>query len=225
MRIAYVGNSRLAVRVLEWLLGPGQAQVVMLGVHSTPMARDREALQALAGLSTDAIVEGQAINTAEGMELLRACGAELLVSVGFGHLLTPNVLRIPARGGVNLHTGLLPYCRGAYPNVWSIVDGVPAGVTLHVLDEGADTGAILAQREVPYTWSDTGASLYGRLQEAAFDLFQAAWPKLQCDSMLMPIEQPVRGGSSHRERDVDRIDRIDLQRSYRAEELLNILRA
>ena len=92
----------------------------------------------------------------------------------FGYILRPNFLRLIPRGCVNVHPALLPYNRGAYPNVWSIVDGSPAGVTIHFVDEGIDTGDIIAQAQVVIEPVDTGESLYRKLERGAVALF----PKL-----------------------------------------------
>lgn len=67
--------------------------------------------------------------------------------------------------GINCHISYLPYNRGAMPNIWAIVDKTPAGVTIHELDTGIDTGRIIAQHEVPVYIDDTGYSLYNRLCE------------------------------------------------------------
>jgi phosphoribosylglycinamide formyltransferase 1 len=77
-------------------------------------------------------------------------GADLVVCAGYMHLLTPAFLdRFPSRV-VNVHPSLLP----AFPGTRAIDDAVAAGsdttgVTVHLVDEGVDTGPILAQEEVP----------------------------------------------------------------------------
>ena len=48
---------------------------------------------------------------------------------------------------INLHISYLPYNRGADPNLWSFIDDTPSGVTIHLIDEGLDTGPILIQKQ------------------------------------------------------------------------------
>jgi methionyl-tRNA formyltransferase len=145
------------------------------------------------------------------------------VSVLFGYILRAPFLSLFPRGIVNLHPAFLPYNRGAYPNVWSIVERTPAGATLHYVDAGVDTGDIVSQATVPVSQTDTGATLYSRLEQAAFALFRDTWPRLRAgDAPRVP--QPP-GGTSHRVADVARIDAIDLDHSYRARDLIDILRA
>ena len=64
---------------------------------------------------------------------------------------------------VNLHPGLNPYNRGWYPQVFSIINGLPIGATLHLMDEHLDHGPIIDQQKVPlYEW-DTSETVYNRV--------------------------------------------------------------
>jgi phosphoribosylglycinamide formyltransferase-1 len=77
-------------------------------------------------------------------------GAELVVLAGYMHLLTPSFLdRYPNRI-VNVHPSLLPEFPGAKPIEEALAAGVETtGVTVHLVDEGVDTGAVLRQEQVP----------------------------------------------------------------------------
>jgi methionyl-tRNA formyltransferase len=119
---------------------------------------------------------------------------------------------------------MLPYNRGAYPNVWSIVDDTPAGVSLHYVDEGIDKGDIVAQRRVPVAAADTGESLYRKLEEASLTLFRETWPAIRSGHAPRHPQNPS-DGTSHRVRDVESIDEIDLDSPTTPRRLLNLLRA
>ena len=101
----------------------------------------------LAGDSTLADRCGRWLQAQPGLELSSIEDRpEFGVSVGWKHKVpTQTLARCPI---VNLHTGYLPWNRGMYPNVWPLVDWSPAGVTLHWMDEGIDTGDIIAQWRV-----------------------------------------------------------------------------
>ena len=89
---------------------------------------------------------------------------EIALSFGYSHILKGNVLNDQECPIVNLHLGYLPYNRGAYPNFWSFYDGTPSGVTIHLIDEGIDTGNILFQRYVNFDNGEkTFADTYNRL--------------------------------------------------------------
>jgi methionyl-tRNA formyltransferase len=73
---------------------------------------------------------------------------DLAVSFGYRHILRKEVLKTARRPVLNLHISYLPFNRGAHPNFWSWVEGTPAGVTIHEIDEGIDTGPIVAQSKL-----------------------------------------------------------------------------
>ena len=78
----------------------------------------------------------------------------------FAYVVNDDFIELFPKGCINLHPALLPHNRGRFPNIWSIVSKTPAGVTLHYIDEGIDTGDVIAQKEVPVEVTDTGAELF-----------------------------------------------------------------
>ena len=136
-------------------------------------------------------------------ERLDAWNADFLVSYGYRHILRKWVLdRFPARA-INLHISFLPFNRGADPNLWSIVEGTPRGVTIHYLDEGIDTGDIIAQRLVDFSSDDTLRSSYAKLQSAIVDLFREQWPAIRTGKCAR--QKQVGAGTSHRVKDIERV--------------------
>lgn len=73
---------------------------------------------------------------------------DLVVSFGYRHILKPEVLATARRPVLNLHISYLPYNRGAHPNFWSWIEGTPAGVSIHEIDAGIDTGAVVDQHRL-----------------------------------------------------------------------------
>jgi methionyl-tRNA formyltransferase len=177
-----------------------------------------------AGLPEQQVFDGSRLREPEIVERVRALDPEVGLSVQFGYILEPSFFEIFPRGCLNLHSSLLPYNRGAHPNVWSIVEGTPAGVTLHAIDSGVDAGPILAQREVEVEPVDTGKTLYHKLERAALELFVEAWPSFK-EGRLVPRDQAVQEGSAHRVRDLESLGEIDLDRASTPREVLNLLRA
>ncbi|MBL0385527.1 formyl transferase [Tumebacillus sp. ITR2] len=122
-------------------------------------------------------------------------GVDFLISYGYRHILRADVLdRFPKRA-INLHISLLPWNRGADPNLWSFLEDSPKGVTIHELDPGIDTGGILAQQEVGYEHDDTLASSYARLTSAIQELFFREWPGIRNGETQARLQ--VQGGSFH----------------------------
>lgn len=96
-----------------------------------------------------------AIGHARTVELLRASGADIAISLGNGYI-PPRVFTAPRLGMLNVHHELLPERQNAQAVVWSIHDGSPnTGYTIHRIDRGIDTGAIVLRGEVAIRFMPT----------------------------------------------------------------------
>ena len=121
---------------------------------------------------------------------------DFIISYGYRHILKKDILdRFPNKA-INFHISLLPWNRGADPNLWSFLEDTPKGVTIHYLDYGIDTGDILAQQEVDYMPEDTSRTSYERLSKTMEELFRKEWPNIRSGKQKS-IPQPD-GGSYHR---------------------------
>ncbi len=66
---------------------------------------------------------------------------------------------------INIHPGLNPYNRGWFPQVFSIINKLPAGITIHEMDEEVDHGDIIFQKEVNISSVDTSIDVYNKIQD------------------------------------------------------------
>lgn len=223
MRVVFLGNNRVAVDILRWLKEQG-AEIVGLVVHPEGRRRHAEELMEIAGLPADRVLDATQLRDSEILRQIREWQPDLGLSIYFGYILKSPFLELFPQGVINLHPSLLPYNRGAHPNVWSIVERTPAGVSLHYIDAGVDTGDLIAQRPVEVLPSDTGFTLYDKLEKAAVTLWKESWSDIQ-SGRAGRHPQPAGAGTSHTTRDVTQIDCIDLDRSYTGRELIDLLRA
>ncbi len=100
----------------------------------------------------------------EAARIIRALNPELIAVVAYGRILPKDILDIPPRGCVNIHASLLPKYRGAAPIQYAVLCGEEkTGVTAMYMDEGLDTGDMIAVREVPITDEDDAVSMFGKL--------------------------------------------------------------
>jgi phosphoribosylglycinamide formyltransferase-1 len=109
------------------------------------------------------------------VELMRAHGVDLVCLAGYMRLLSPVVLRAYPGRVLNVHPSLLPSFPGldAQRQAWE--HGVKiSGATVHMVDEGLDTGPILAQEAVPVMDGDTPQALAVRILEAEHRLYPEA---------------------------------------------------
>jgi methionyl-tRNA formyltransferase len=156
---------------------------------------------------------------------------ELNIRPDVGFLLWwPYLVRAPLLDRPNLtllntHPSLLPHNRGKHPNFWAIVEEAPFGVSLHQVSDRVDAGAIFSQTEINYDWTDTGETLYRKGQDATVALVKRALPTiLEADDLTL-VPQDLGFGSAHLAKELEPASRIDLDRDYRARDLLNLLRA
>jgi methionyl-tRNA formyltransferase len=200
MRVVYLGTPAAAVPPLKALLGSGHQVVAVVTRPDRP--RDRRGGRPLpspvkqvaldAGLPVlqpergrDPALPGQ----------LAAFAADAGVSCAFGFLLPPPVLAAFPRGIVNLHFSLLPAYRGAAPVQRALLDGAEVtGVCTFVIDEGMDTGPLLACTQVPVPPEEDAGSLTARLAEVGAELVVSTLNGLEA-GRLRPRPQPRHGVS------------------------------
>jgi methionyl-tRNA formyltransferase len=171
MRVAFLGNDPWSVPTMRALTAASDVDVALVvtnpprpagrGSRLTPTAV-ADAAEA-AGLP---LLEVEGVKTGEGFAALDALEPDALVVVAYGEILTPDVLDIPVLGAVNVHFSLLPRWRGAAPVQRAILEGdTTTGVTVMLMDEGMDTGPILATVETAVGPDEDAGSLGARLAE------------------------------------------------------------
>jgi len=164
------------------------------------------------------------LTEAQELKLIEKIKPDILVSCGFRHVVPANIRRIPPRGCINIHSSYLPYNKGANPNVWSIIESTPAGVSIHYMDDGIDTGEIIARRMVETAFSDNAKDVYEKLEDGQVELFIEMWDQIKQGS-INPIPQKKDEGAFHNVADFEKVCQIELDKQYTGRELLNRLRA
>jgi peptidoglycan/xylan/chitin deacetylase (PgdA/CDA1 family) len=117
-----------------------------------------------------AIVEAGNLNGEIAMEALRRAAPDVGIVLGT-RILKRSLFSIPRRGCINLHKGKVPEYRGMPPGFWELYDGrESAGVTVHFVDDGLDTGDVLGEVEVPIHPKETPESLKTKLDQQGTEL-------------------------------------------------------
>ncbi len=120
---------------------------------------------------------------------LAALAPDLLVVAAYGLILPKAVLELPTFGCINVHASLLPAYRGASPIAAAILDGSAAtGVSIMLMDEGMDTGPVLAQAMQSIRTGETTASLSERLATQGAALLLDTLPRWLAGE-IAPIPQ------------------------------------
>ena len=124
---------------------------------------------------------------------LRRLTPDLLVVIGYGLLLPPPVLAIPPLGCVNIHASILPRWRGAAPIQRAIEAGDDAtGVSLMRMEEGLDSGPVLACARISIAADDSGGSLHDKLARLGGELLAANLAALAAQTLAAAPQDESR---------------------------------
>src|SRR5690606_20335724 len=108
------------------------------------------------------------INSVESIEWMSALQPDVIFCFGWSNLIKKQVLEMSRLGVIGFHPSLLPDNKGRHPLIWAKVLGLSkTGSTFFFMDEGADTGDILSQREFAIDFNDDAGSLYDKMTETA----------------------------------------------------------
>ncbi len=169
MRLAFFGSPAFAIPALDALRAAGHAIELVFAQPPRPAGRGHRRTPCPVHAHAEALgltVETpsrirNATDLFERLERLQLDGA---VVAAYGLILPARLLAAPARGCLNIHASLLPRWRGAAPIQAALLAGdTETGITVMRMDEGLDTGAMLAREAISITAADTATTLHDRL--------------------------------------------------------------
>lgn len=223
MRILLFADNKPGLYVSKFLVKNNE-NIVGLCLHEKKYQNNGNEIIESLNLDKEKIFEITDINSAKTFNFINSVKPDLILSIYWRYLLPESIIKLPKKGCINYHPALLPYNRGKNPNVWPIIENTPAGVTLHYIDAGIDTGDIISQKEVHVNHTDTGETLYNKLEKAFEVLFSKCWDKIKSNE-INRIKQKNKNGSFHTSKDFEKLGKIDLNKKYLASDLINLLRA
>lgn len=124
---------------------------------------------------------------------------------------------------INIHPGYNPYNRGWYPQVFSIINKKPVGVTIHEMDEELDHGSIIFQELVEIREEDTSFDVYSKIIEKEIQMLSKYLKRiLERDYTAF---QMMEEGNLNTKKDFAELCKIDLQKKATYKEVIDVLRA
>ena len=177
-----MGTPDFAVPVLSRLIDEGHDIAAVYSQPDRPSGRGRK----LVPTPTKRFAEERGLEVRQPKSLrpedecaaLASLSPDVVVVAAYGLFLPPDALEIPPLGCLNIHPSLLPSYRGPSPVVSAILNGDDqTGVTIMKLDEGMDSGPILAQEQVSIDDEETGPELTRRLFDVGADLLVDTLPR------------------------------------------------
>jgi UDP-4-amino-4-deoxy-L-arabinose formyltransferase/UDP-glucuronic acid dehydrogenase (UDP-4-keto-hexauronic acid decarboxylating) len=184
MKVVLISSHYLGVLYLQELLAAGDdvaAAVALPGDGGWYIPPEYDFRQA-AFRSLIPVYEPPAreLNGGKFLRILAALEPDFIVSGYYPRLFSRALLAIPKNGCVNTHPTGLPRYRGLSPYFTHLLFGDEQNtITIHWLDEGIDTGDIIAQASVPILETDTGFTTGHKVTEAGRDAFREVWPLIK----------------------------------------------
>lgn len=123
---------------------------------------------------------------------------------------------------INIHPGLNPYNRGYYPQVFSLLNKFPIGVTIHEMDELLDHGPVIVQEEVKINDWDTSYDVYKKIQDKEIELLTNQLRSIIDGNYNTTTTQE---GNINMKKDFDELCEVDLDKTVTYREAIDYLRA
>ena len=225
-RIVFAGTPDFSVPVLKALIDTGYPPVAVYTQPDRPAGRGRESrpspVKRLAVEHGLSVLQPTSLKSEAEWEQLRALHPDLMIVIAYGLILPKAVLSIPRLGCINVHASLLPRWRGAAPIQRAILaDDHETGITIMQMDQGLDTGDMLASRACEIKDDDTGATLHDRLMQLGADtLIQCLPSVLEGTAVAVPQDHSLATYAnklSKQEAEIDwSLDALQLERCVRA---------
>ncbi len=197
LRLAFMGAPDFAVPTLAALLAAGHEIAAVYSQPPRPAGRGQKeqptpvaAFAAARGLP---VLTPASLKPPAEAERFRALALDAAIVVAYGLILPPAILAAPRLGCLNVHASLLPRWRGAAPIQRAILAGdAESGVSIMQMDQGLDTGPVLARAAHPIAPDATGASLHDELAALGARLLAETLPRVAA-GQIQAVPQPAEG--------------------------------
>jgi len=139
------------------------------------------------------IIKTKNVNSLETFKKIKLLNPDLILVCYFNQILKKDLIDLPKLGCFNIHPSIIQKYRGLSNYFWVLANNEKVtGVTLHKIDEGIDTGKIVAQKEVNIEDDDTEYGLLIKLSKEGVDLFLNSLGKIKRgESYTNDISQSV----------------------------------
>ena len=217
MRVVFMGTPDFAVGTLEAIVAAGHE---VAGVVTQPdKAQGRSKTLVPTPVKAAALAHGLEvyqpvrIRNEEAIAAVREMKPDVIVVVAFGQIIPKEILEMAPYGCLNVHASLLPAYRGAAPIQWAVLNGdIESGVTIMRMDEGLDTGDMIAKVVVPLEAKETSESLFDKLAEAGAKLLVDTLPSV-ADGTAVYEKQPKESPTPYAGMIKKQMGQIDWSRS------------
>lgn len=195
MKFGFVTCVQLGLACMEeiYAVGGHLNMAVSLRDGLSPNKSGRVYLDSFCSEHQIPLLKTHHINDTEVVERVKAADIDWLFIIGWSQIAGSELLSAPKRGVLGVHPTLLPEGRGRASIPWAIIKGLDrTGVTLFKLDDGVDTGPVLAQEVLPIDQREDAGSLYSKVTQAHRSLLRRVWTDLENDRIEPTPQEETR---------------------------------
>ena len=222
MKIIFIGTVEFSLKALEKIMDIGGEVVGVCTKESSGFNSDYADLVPLCNKYKIPYKHVVDINDSKTVEWVRSLSADVIFCFGWSSLIKKELLLLTELGVVGFHPSLLPLNRGRHPVIWALALGLKkTGSTFFIMDEGADSGDILSQKEIEITIEDNASSLYGKVVGSALLQIEDFLPQMVDKSYSLKKQDSLTFNTWRKRGPAD--GKIDFRMSSRT--VYNLVRA
>lgn len=180
MKIVFIGTVEFSKRTLQKLIELNADVVGVCTLKKSKFNSDFADLRPLCKKNKIPINFVNEINSIDNCSWIKSLNPEIIFCFGWSHILKKNILSLAPMGVLGFHPTKLPQNRGRHPLIWSLALGLnKSASTFFFMNEGADSGEILSQKNFDILESDNARILYDKVVNIALTQIEEFLPKLQ----------------------------------------------
>jgi len=221
-RIVYIGAERVGLACLKELIRLKKNVVAVFTADDSLKSKIADFIPFDGATGEIPLIKIKSTKSAETIKKIKEFNPELIFVISWSQIIPKEILDIPPLGCIGIHYSLLPERRGGAPLNWAIIDGLTkSGITLFFMDEGIDTGDIIAQKEFEISEEDTVKTLLDKICILAPQLIKENIDSIEKGTAKRIKQDDTKATYTKRRRPQDGL--IDWHKSLR--EIYNFIRA
>ncbi len=180
MRALFIGTVQFSASALQKLVDIDVDVVGVCAKQKSKFNSDFVDLKPICEKNKIPLRYTDDVNSQESVDWIKRIKPDIIFCFGWSSLIKTELLALPRMGVLGFHPAYLPMNRGRHPIVWTLCLGLKkTASTFFFMDEGADSGDILSQKEVLVTENDSAQSLYSKITAIAMSQIEEFIPALK----------------------------------------------
>jgi methionyl-tRNA formyltransferase len=224
MRIVYIGAERVGLACLKKLIELEKNVVAALTYDDDlkPVVADFAPFDELSKQALIPLIKIKNSKDPGTIQLIGSYEPDLILVVSWSQIIPKEIIDLAPQGCLGIHYSLLPQRRGGAPLNWAIIDGLTrSGITLFFLDEGVDSGDIVAQKEFEIAETDTPKELLDKICVLAPQIIEENIEAIESGNVKPTKQSEAKATYTHRRKPEDGL--IDWNKTTK--EIYNFIRA